>query len=63
MTAKRATAYTELRSCTGKHKFTTMQAAQLGMASMRKIKKTGGKITAYKCPFCDGYHWGHRIRD
>lgn len=56
------------RSCLGKRKFMTYsEAAAAARLPLKKLKNNpngrgGGKLEAYKCHFCDGYHYGHPIR-
>lgn len=37
--------------------YPSLEAANKSAESLRR--KYGGKISAYKCMFCDGYHIGH----
>lgn len=37
--------------------YPTLEAANRSAESLRR--RYGGKISAYKCMLCDGYHIGH----
>jgi len=44
---------------TGKKKIMYPTLADARKAAGSLSQKTGGKVSAYKCIFCDGYHIGH----
>ncbi len=57
MSSKRAT---RRRSCEGKTRFSSFnEAARALRALVRKIGNEGWPMHAYRCSFCNGYHFGH----
>ena len=50
------------RMCTGKHRHETMEGAKRQLKVGRRHTKNiqhSLKMSAYRCPFCDGFHVGH----
>lgn len=48
------------RMCGEKVKHPTQQAAlEAGIEAKTRQNKMGF-VSAYKCPYCDFYHWGHK---
>jgi regulator of replication initiation timing len=54
-----ATAEEIRRSCGPKVKHTTMETAREAVATMTAQGKNDGRLVAYECLFCDGFHVGH----
>ena len=50
------------KACTGKQRFGTEQDARRAIWSLRSRKPDSGWLTAYKCRFCGGFHFGHPPR-
>lgn len=50
--------YLESRSCRIKATFASRAAAKKEAARLTKVKRNG-RISAYKCKYCAGYHTGH----
>lgn len=50
------------RSCTGKVRHETEQAARDHIGSLVRRKGWSGRMNAYRCAFCNGWHVGHRDR-
>lgn len=46
------------RKCGGKQKFNSFEAAE-EMAAYRQMAINDGHLSAYKCPYCPYYHYGH----
>ena len=51
----------ERRQCRGKRRFFSEGGALVGAKGIEK--KTGQKMNVYHCPYCDGYHVGHKWSD
>jgi hypothetical protein len=57
MSSKRAV---RRRSCDGKTKFTSFsEAAGALRAFVRGASTEGWPMSAYRCRFCNGFHFGH----
>lgn len=50
------------RSCTGKVRHGDVQAAQAARRGLQERKGYDGPMDCYRCPFCKGWHIGHRAR-
>ena len=50
------------RSCLGKQRFDTLIAASAAAKHPIKKLRANGYMEAYKCRYCDGFHYGHPIR-
>ena len=56
MSSKRAI---RRRSCKGKVRHLTADAASAAIHHLNMRKGWQGRMNAYRCPFCGGYHVGH----
>jgi len=56
------TTATKNRMCEGKHRHPTRAEALAHIGSLVRRGAHGGRLNAYKCPHCDGFHVGHRPR-
>jgi hypothetical protein len=50
---------TKTRSCTGKRRYPTEEAAQKAVRRFVQHGASPGSIRAYSCRHCGGYHVGH----
>jgi hypothetical protein len=50
------------KSCTGKVRHTSAQAAQAARRALFLPQGYTGLINVYRCHFCGGYHIGHAGR-
>lgn len=48
------------KMCGKKRRYNTQEEAVKAIYHARLGGVVTGKITAYKCPFCGGFHWGHK---
>jgi len=46
-------------ACISKVKYTTKELATQAMMALIHRRGFSGLMTAYRCPFCRGYHFGH----
>lgn len=46
------------RACVGKRRYDSEAAARGGIRRMRRHGVTDW-LTPYRCPFCNGFHFGH----
>ena len=56
MSSKRAI---RRRSCEGKHRHLSWDAANAALRSLLRRRGDQGHLQAYRCPFCRGFHFGH----
>lgn len=49
-------------SCLGKHRYTSAKEAQAAISGLHRRKGYQGYMQVYRCPFCNGYHFGHPPR-
>ncbi|WP_295377274.1 hypothetical protein [uncultured Pseudacidovorax sp.] len=47
------------KSCTGKRRFITWEAAIAAIRSLVRARGPQGPLNAYRCQFCNGFHFGH----
>jgi hypothetical protein len=49
------------KSCEGKQSYDTRAAAKAGIQALTRAERNGyqGTLKAYRCEFCDKYHFGH----
>lgn len=59
MSSKRAI---RRKQCKGKQRFETQRAAQSAIGGLRTRTGSREPLTAYKCAWCGGYHFGHTPR-
>jgi len=52
---------TRARSCEGKCRHQTKEAARSELQTLVRKGANGGRLEVYKCRFCGAYHTGHRI--
>lgn len=51
------------KACTGKVRFASQDDALAAIKAMiRKHGRGIGVMTPYRCPFCNGFHFGHPPR-
>ena len=53
---------TKGRSCDGKERHDTRQAAQANIGRLAKRGAAEDRLEAYPCGFCGGWHVGHTSR-
>lgn len=46
-------------ACTGKRRFNDKRAALATALTVKRIQNQTRFVSAYKCKFCNGWHWGH----
>ena len=46
------------RSCSGKVRYGHQETAE---RVARHLASKGRSLEPYPCPYCDGWHWGHRL--
>lgn len=57
MSSKRAI---RRKACDGKTRFATFADAAAALrAFVRKVGNEGWPLSAYRCRFCNGFHFGH----
>lgn len=49
------------KSCDGKIRYDTADAASKGRSSLNRAKGYQGFMNVYRCSFCGGYHIGHAV--
>jgi len=50
-----------MSTCAGKHRYASKAQAKRAMRRMQSTGGGGGSgANVYRCPLCDGWHWGHR---
>jgi len=45
--------------CTGKQRFDTQKGAQAAIGRLRRNTGTTAWLSAYRCRWCSGFHFGH----
>lgn len=50
------------RACEGKHRYDSEGQARAAIAALHARKGYQGRLRAYRCPHCNGYHFGHMPR-
>lgn len=53
---------TENRSCLGKIRYETFEAAAIASRRPAEWVRRHGYMQPYACRYCGGYHYGHPIR-
>lgn len=56
MSSKRAI---RRKACKGKRRFETQDAAIRAAIALRRNRETYGHLSAYRCRWCGGFHFGH----
>jgi hypothetical protein len=56
MSSKRAV---RRRACQGKVRHADYNAANAALRALVRAKGEQGRLQAYRCRFCRGYHFGH----
>lgn len=56
MSSKRAI---RRKQCKGKTRYTTQMSAQAAIGRLRRNTGTRDWLTAYRCRWCSGFHFGH----
>ncbi len=47
------------KTCTGKVRHATQDAAIAALKALTRQKGWQGLLVPYRCPFCNGFHFGH----
>lgn len=50
------------KACEGKQRFDSQTKATAALLSLQRDKGWQGRLNAYCCPFCKGWHYGHAPR-
>lgn len=53
----------ESKGCLGKRRYEPHQGDQARKQARRLHDHGRGGVMAYRCPWCDGWHVGHRLKD